>query len=176
VPAVLAGPFPPTPGPNHAGRFPGKWLSSDYCVDAAAGCPAWMAWWQEVQTTRVFLCMVAMTYAHAGRGCPCLARSASLRTWWVSTGARCSHHSHRPLRSRVVSSLRPVAGTGSRSVRTAFFCRVSGIPPNLATSGFLPARSAVASKQCAARTAWRSWPCTCGPFSSPSSRAWHPAS
>ena len=30
---------------------------------------------------------------------------------------------------------------------TAFFCRLSGIPPNLATSGFLPALSTVAWKQ-----------------------------
>ena len=31
-----------------------------------------------------------------------------------------------------------VAGTGSRSRRIAFFCRRSGIPPKVATSGFLP--------------------------------------
>ena len=29
---------------------------------------------------------------------------------------------------------------------TAFFCRRSGIPPNRATSGFLPLRSMLASK------------------------------
>jgi hypothetical protein len=29
----------------------------------------------------------------------------------------------------------------------AFFCRFSGIPPNLVTSGFLPGRSTVAWKQ-----------------------------
>jgi hypothetical protein len=61
-----AGPFPAAPGPNHASQFPGTWLSSDYCVSALAGCPAWMAWWQGVQTTRVFLRMVAMRCAHAG--------------------------------------------------------------------------------------------------------------
>ena len=30
---------------------------------------------------------------------------------------------------------------------TALFCRCSGIPPNLAISGFLPGRSVTASKQ-----------------------------
>ena len=46
-----------------------------------------------------------------------------------------------------MSSLRRAAGAGWRSVRTALFCRFRGMPPNLATSGFLPARSTVASKQ-----------------------------
>ena len=32
-------------------------------------------------------------------------------------------------------------------MRTAFLCRFSGMPPNLATSGFLPARSTLAWKQ-----------------------------
>jgi hypothetical protein len=142
----MAGPFPATPGPNHAGIFRCTWLSSDYDV-RAAGCAAWMAWWQEGQTTRVFLRILAMSCAHAGCGRPGLVRSASLRTWWTSTRARWSHHSHRPVRSRVISSLRLVAGAGWRSVRTALRCRLSGMPPNLATSGFLPARSVVASKQ-----------------------------
>lgn len=45
-----------------------------------------------------------------------------------ATGARRSHHSHQLARSRVISSLRLVAGTGWRSVMTAFFCRFSGMP------------------------------------------------
>ena len=40
----------------------------------------------------------------------------------------------------MTSSLwRMMAGPGRRSVTTAFFCRFSGMPPNRATSGFLPA-------------------------------------
>jgi hypothetical protein len=46
-----------------------------------------------------------------------------------------------------MSSLRRVGRPGRRSVRTAFFCRFSGIPPNLVTSGFLPSRSTMAWKQ-----------------------------
>ena len=53
--------------------------------------------------------------------------------------ALCSQISHRPARSRPISSLRrTVTGTGSRSTGTVFFCRRSGMPPNRATSGFLP--------------------------------------
>ena len=47
----------------------------------------------------------------------------------------------------MVSSLRRVGRSGRRSVMTAFFCRFSGMPPNLVTSGFLPGRSTVAWKQ-----------------------------
>jgi hypothetical protein len=47
-----------------------------------------------------------------------------------------------------MSSLRRVGGAGGRSVRIAVFCRRSGMPPNRATSGFLPPlRATVASKQ-----------------------------
>src|SRR4051794_41078075 len=53
--------------------------------------------------------------------------------------------SHRCARSRVTSSgWRMIAGPGRRSVRTASFCRLSGMPPNRATSGFLPLRSTLA--------------------------------
>src|SRR3954467_2117111 len=54
--------------------------------------------------------------------------------------------SHRSARSRVTSSVwRMMPGPGRRSVRTASFCRLSGMPPNRATSGFLPLRSTLAS-------------------------------
>jgi hypothetical protein len=99
-----AGPSPAAPV-RTSGPVPGTGLSSDYCVSALAGCPAWTAWWQGMQTTRVFLRMVAMRCAHAGCGRPGLVRSASLRTWWISTVACCSHHSHRRARSRAVSPL-----------------------------------------------------------------------
>ena len=47
----------------------------------------------------------------------------------------------------MTSSLwRMMPGTGRRSVRTASFCRRSGMPPNRATSGFLPLRSILASR------------------------------
>ena len=82
------------------------------------------------------------------------ARSASLRTWWISTAVRVSHHSHRRARSRVISSLRRVGRSGRRSVMTAFFCRFSGMPPNLVTSGFLPGRSTVAWKQTRGPCGW----------------------
>jgi hypothetical protein len=64
-----------------------------------------------------------MSWFHAGCGCPGLARSASLRTWWTSTvPSACLHSSHRPVWSRVTSSFRrTVTGAGMRSVRTAFF-------------------------------------------------------
>ena len=133
--------------PNRTCGFPRIRLSSDYGVVVVAGCRAWIRSWQGVQTIRVLRRLSAMICAHAGGGCPVRARSASLGTWWISTLARCSQSSHRPARSRVTSSLgRGAEGAGSRSVRTAVFCRRSGMPPNRATSGFLPARSTVASK------------------------------
>ena len=47
----------------------------------------------------------------------------------------------------MTSSLRRMMpGTGTRSAMTASRCRRSGIPPNRATSGFLPLRSTLASK------------------------------
>ena len=48
-------------------------------------------------------------------------------------------------------------------------CRRSGIPPNRATSGFLPrSRSTLTWKTGPrSRPVSRSWPCTCGPSSSP---------
>ena len=64
--------------------------------------------------------LAAVSGTRSGCGCPGLVRGARLRTCRNFTGALCSHHSRRPLRSRVVSSLRPVAGTRERSVRTAF--------------------------------------------------------
>ena len=97
--------------------------------------------------TRVFLRRLAMSWSHAGCGCPGLSRSASLRTWWTSTVPVCLHNSHRPAWSRVISSLRrTVMGGGIWSLRTAFFLRRRGIPPNRATSGSRPGRSTLASK------------------------------
>jgi len=43
--------------------------------------------------------------------------------------------------------MRGAGGTGRRSSRTACVCRLGGMPPNRATSGFLPGRSVRASKQ-----------------------------
>jgi hypothetical protein len=69
-----------------------------------------------------------MSCAHGGCGCPGRVRSASLRTWWTSTTARCSHISHRPARSRSTSSLRPVvAGAGRWSSMTALRCCRRGL-------------------------------------------------
>ena len=87
----------------------------------------------------------AIRTAQAGGCLPGEVRSASLRTWWVSTVARWPHHSHSPLRSRVTSSLRRMGGAGRRSSMTALRCRLSGMPPNRAISGFLPGRSLRAS-------------------------------
>jgi hypothetical protein len=48
----------------------------------------------------------------------------------------------------VTNSLRGwVIRAGTRSLMTAVFCRFKGIPPNRATSGFLPARCLMASQQ-----------------------------
>ena len=67
------------------------------------------------------------------------ARSKSLRIWCTCTFSACPQISHRPAKSRSISSRRgAVARIGSRSRRTAFFCRLSGIPPNVATSGLRP--------------------------------------
>jgi hypothetical protein len=48
----------------------------------------------------------------------------------------------------VTSSLRPGrVGVGARSVRTVYFCRLSGMPPNRAIKGFRPSpRSILASR------------------------------
>jgi hypothetical protein len=39
--------------PNHACAFQRTWLSGDFCVSVAAGCPVWMVLWQAWQTRRV---------------------------------------------------------------------------------------------------------------------------
>jgi len=44
-----------------------------------------MVSWQDGQATRVLRCRCAISSAHAGRGCPGLPRSASLRTWCTRT-------------------------------------------------------------------------------------------
>ena len=86
--------FPATPGPNRAGTFQCTRLSSDVDVQAAAGFPPWMAWWQGAQTMSVLRRILAIRTAQAGGCLPGEVRSASLRTWWVSTVARWPHHSH----------------------------------------------------------------------------------
>ena len=93
-----AGPFPATPGPNRTGTFRCIRLSSNVYVQAAAGFPPWMTWWQGAQTMSVLRLIFAIRAARAGGCCPGEVRSASLRTWWVSTVARWPHHSHPPLR------------------------------------------------------------------------------
>jgi hypothetical protein len=72
-----------------------------------------------------------------------------LRTWWTSIFVRESQTSQPCARSRRISSLRLVlAMIGDRSVRTAAWCRRSGMPPKRATSGFLPrSRCTVTWKQ-----------------------------
>ena len=47
------GPFPATSGPNRTGTFRCIRLSSNVYVQAAAGFPSWMAWWQGAQTMSV---------------------------------------------------------------------------------------------------------------------------
>jgi hypothetical protein len=42
--------------------------------------------------------LFAMACAHAGCGLPGLVRSASWRTWWISTGPTCPQASHWPFR------------------------------------------------------------------------------
>ncbi len=97
--------------------------------------------------TRVFLRSPIMIRAHSGSGPLDCVRSASLRTWWISTSVRVAHSSHRLTWSLWISSLRRVpTEAGPRSSRTAFFCLFSGMPPNLATSSLPSARSTVASK------------------------------
>ncbi|MEN3263935.1 MAG: hypothetical protein V7646_829 [Pseudonocardia sp.] len=55
--------------------------------------------------------------------------------------------SHRFARSRVTSSLwRTMPGTGTRSEMTVSRRLLSGMPPNRATSGYLPLRSTLASR------------------------------
>jgi hypothetical protein len=44
-------------------------------------------------------------------------------------------------------SLGRAGGVGWRSLMTVLRCRLSGMPPNRAVSGFLPGRSSRASKQ-----------------------------
>jgi hypothetical protein len=75
-------------------------------VGVAAGCRAWMVVWQAAQAARVLRRLFAMACAHAGCGLPGLVRSASWRTWWISTGPTCPQASHWPRWSRDSSSLR----------------------------------------------------------------------
>jgi hypothetical protein len=90
----------------------------------------------------------AMRDAHAGWPGPGLPRLVSPATWWTATVAPCSHSSHRPLRSRWISSMRgTVTGIGAGSRMTARRSRVRGIPPNRATRSGLPSRRFRASKQ-----------------------------
>jgi hypothetical protein len=97
---------------------------------------------------RVLRRILAIRAAQAGCSRPGrLARSASFLTWWVSTVVRVWHHSHWPCRSRVMISFGRAGGAGWRSVMTVLRCRLSGMPPNRAASGFLPGRSSRASKQ-----------------------------
>src|ERR1035438_6046195 len=105
--------------------------------------------WQAAQTTRVLRRRLTMIWAHSGwSGCPGLSRSESLRIWWTCTWSASPQISHHPARSRSTSSLPgAAAGTGARSLRAACFCRMSGIPPNVATSGLRPwLRSTLACK------------------------------
>src|SRR6266536_740629 len=76
-----AGPFPAPSSRTNACAFQRTWLSGDFSVDVAAGCPVWMVSWQGWQTGRVLRRRLAMSSAHPGCGCPGFARSASLRTW-----------------------------------------------------------------------------------------------
>ena len=79
--ACGAGPFPAPSSRTNACAFQRTWLSSDFSVGVAAGCPVWMVSWQAWQTRRVLRRRLAMSSAHPGCGCPGVARSASLRTW-----------------------------------------------------------------------------------------------
>src|SRR5262250_2865726 len=107
-----------------------------------------MTSWQAAQTTRVLRRILAMTVAHLGWSGPGLPRLASLRIWWTTTLVTFLHSSHRRERRRRRSSLRGVGtGPGTRSVRTAFFLRASGIPPKVATRSGLPSRWILAWKQ-----------------------------
>lgn len=141
-----AGPFPAAPSPNDACDFHRTSLSGDYCVASGVGRPEWMRSWQERQTTRVLRRRRAISCAHSGRCCPGRSRSASLRTWCTEMPSVALQSSHRSARSRLTSSLwRMMPGTRTRSEMTVFFCLLSGMPPNRATSGFLPLRSTLAS-------------------------------
>ena len=140
------GPFPRSRPPNRAGTFRCTRLSSDY-----AACVTGVAWtwsWQSVQTMSVLRRIRPMRAAHAGWPGPGVPRSASLATWWTVTVVPCSHSSHRPARSRWISSLRGAgAGTGAGSRMTARLSRLSCISPNRATRSGLPSRFFPASKQ-----------------------------
>ena len=110
-----------------------QWLCRD-----GGEVAAWMAWWQGAQTMSVFLRIWAMCFRPRGLWASRPGEVGELADLVDVHVPVSLHHSHRPVRSRVTSSLRAVAGIAGRSSRTAFFCRCSGIPPNLATSGFLP--------------------------------------
>ena len=102
---------------------------------------------------------------------PGLPRLASLRTWCTSTLPGSPHSSHRRVRSRVISSLRAVGGTGlgMRSVRTAFLVASQGDPAEPGYQiGLLPSRSTLASKHL--RSPYRVWILAC--VWRPSSTRW----
>jgi hypothetical protein len=145
------GSFSIGPFPTRAGQFPGTLLSSDHFRVRVVARPAWMSWWQDWQTTRVLRRRMAMRCIHAGRsGRPGRSRSASLRMWWTCKFSRAWQSWQHWTRSRWISSLRRVlAMTGERSDRTAVRYRLSGMPPNRATSGVLPPSRLMVT--------WRQW-------------------
>ena len=65
-------------------RFHRTPLSGNYNVSSGGGRP-WMVSWQDGEATRVLRRRCAISSARAGRGCPGLPRSASLRTWCTRT-------------------------------------------------------------------------------------------
>ena len=108
-------------GPAVAGLFRAAFLRTQRAPLDALGSPvtyavfatgfAWMWSWQEAQTMSVLRRFFAMRDAHAGWPGPGLPKLVSPATWWTATVAPCSHNSHRPVRSRWISSLR---GSGDR--------------------------------------------------------------
>ena len=57
--------FRAAPGPNRTGTFRCIRLSSNVYVQAAAGFPPWMTWWQGAQTMSVLRRIFAIRAAHA---------------------------------------------------------------------------------------------------------------
>ena len=81
-------PFPSAPLRTGLTTFPSIRLSSEpilsIFVRSLVGFPAWIAWWQDSQTTKVLRFRAAILWIQIGFPLrPLTSRSASFLTWWI---------------------------------------------------------------------------------------------
>lgn len=146
----MAGPFPRSLPPNHAGAFQRTWLSSDFCrvqgrlpMDDVVACTA------DREGLTPHLRHERRPGGLARAGSPETSELADLVHQHL---ARLPAQLAPPLQEPVDQLLAGRGtGPGTWSVRTAPFFRTCGIPPNRATRSGLPSRWILASKQVRSR-------------------------